>query len=92
MILIGWNCRGLRQPRTVRVINEMMKSHKPVIPFLFETLVKGNKIANLAVKLSFSSFYSVFRQGRGGGLAVFWKLNVLCLVTNSSHNHIYINI
>lgn len=71
MILIGWNCRGLGQPRTVRIINKMMKSHKPDILFLSETLVVGDKVANLAVKFGFNNFYSVDRQGRGGGLAVF---------------------
>ncbi|KAL8121850.1 hypothetical protein AgCh_018547 [Apium graveolens] len=30
MILLGWNCRGLGQSRTVHVLKEMSKSHKPV--------------------------------------------------------------
>lgn len=66
MILLGWNCRGLGQPRTVRVLKEMLKSHKPDILFLSETLVEGNKIEALASKLGFGKNFSVDRQGRGG--------------------------
>lgn len=92
MILLGWNCRGLGQPRTVRVLKEMSKSHKPDILFLSETLVEGNKIELLASKLGFSNFFSVDRHGRGEGLAIFWRRNVVCSVFDSSQNHIDIHV
>lgn len=88
MILLSWNCRGLGTPRTVRVLKEMIKSHRPTFLFLSETLVEGNKIEVLSSKLGFSNYFSVDRQGRGGGLAVFWKHNVRCSVFDSSQNHI----
>lgn len=92
MILLGWNCRGLGQSRTVRILNEMLTSHKPDILFLSETLVEGNKVEVLASKIGFVNFHSVDRQGRGGGLAVFWKNNVRCSIMDSSQNHIDIII
>lgn len=92
MILLGWNCRGLGQPCTVHVLKDILKSHKPNTLFFSETLVKGNEIEALAPKIGIDSFYSVDRQGRGGGLAIFWKRNVKCLVLDSSSNHIDINI
>lgn len=92
MNLIGWNCRGLGKPRTVRVLNEMVKSHKPSILFLSETLAEGKKIEEVAMKIGFSEFYSVDRIGRSGGLAVFWKRNVRCTVMEASQNHIDLKI
>ncbi|XP_074363910.1 uncharacterized protein LOC141704586 [Apium graveolens] len=88
MILLSWNCRGLGTPRTVRVLKEMTKSHRPNFLFLSETLVEGNKVEVLSSKLGFSNYFSVDRQGRGGGLAVFWKHNVRCSIFVSSQNHI----
>lgn len=92
MNLVGWNYRGLGQPRTVRVLKEMVKSHQPRILFLSETLVEGNKIETLASKIGYENFFSVDRQGRSGGLAVFWRNNVRCFVVDYSQNHIDINV
>lgn len=92
MILLGWNCRGLGNTRTVRVLRDLLRSHKPDLLFLSETLVDSNKVEALASKFGFSNFFSVGRQGRGGGLAVFWKHNMQCTVVDSSQNHIDLNI
>ena len=92
MILLAWNCRGLGKSLTVRTLKEMSASHKPDILFSSETLVEGNKIELLAPKLGFCNFFSVDRQGRGGGLAVFWRRNVVCSVVDSSQNHIDIHV
>lgn len=59
MILLGWNCQGLGQPRTVRVLKEMSKSHKPDILFLSETLKEGNKVEAIASRLGFSNWFAV---------------------------------
>lgn len=70
----------------------MVKSHKPDLLFFFEALADSNKIEALASKLSFLNFFSVDNQGRGGGLAVFWKHNMVLNVFDSSFNHIDIRI
>lgn len=88
MNAIGWNCRGVGSSRTVRVLKEMIKSHKPDLLCLSETLADSNKISALASKLGFVNFHSVDKQGRGGGLALFWRHNLLCNVFDSSNNHI----
>lgn len=88
MSLIGWNCRGLGKPRAVRVLTEMLKSHKPDLLFLSETLAVSNKIEAIASKLGFADFFSVDRQGMGGGLAVFWRKSLNCKILNHSQNHI----
>lgn len=92
MNLLAWNCRGLGNTRTVRTLKEVIKSHNPELLFLSETLTVSNKIEELSSKLGYSSFYSVDRQGMGGGLAIFWKHNVKGRVVDSSQNHIDIII
>lgn len=88
MNLVGRNC----QPRTVRVLKEIIKSHKPSILFLSETLVEGNEIEVIASKIGYSNFFSVDRYGRSGGLVVFWRNNIRCSVVDSSQNHIDITV
>lgn len=92
MILLSLNCRDLGKARTVHILRDLVKSQKPDLLFLSETLVERNKIEVLASTLGFANFFSVDRQGRGGGLAVFWKHNIIGAVVDSSFNHIDIVI
>lgn len=85
---LSWNCQGLGNTHTVRALQDIFKSQKADLLFLFITLVVGNKIEDLSSKLGFANFNSVDRQGRGGGLSVFWKHNMVCHLVDSSQNHI----
>lgn len=91
MNLLSWNCRGLGQPRTVRALNDLVKSHRPDFLFLSETISYSNKVEELRIKLGFVQCFSVDRVGRSGGLAIFWRNNVNCEVTSYSRNHIDVN-
>ena len=73
MICLNWNCRGLGQARAVQALSGLVKTHKPMVVFLFETLVNSNKIEILRVKLDFQNALAVDRLGRGGGVVVIWK-------------------
>lgn len=66
----------------------MIKSHKPDVLFLSETLADSNKVAVLATKIGFSNHFSVDKQGRGGGLAFFWNNKTNCSIFGSSNNHV----
>lgn len=91
MNLLSWNCRGLGSPRTVRVLSDLIKVHKPDFLFLSETISFANKIEELRVKYNFAQCFSVDRVGRSGGLAIFWKNNVNCEITSYSRNHVNVN-
>ncbi|XP_074347397.1 uncharacterized protein LOC141686251 [Apium graveolens] len=91
MNILSWNCQGLGNPQTVRVLSDLLKSRKPDLLFLSETISYTNKIEELRVKFGFSQCFSVDRVGRSGGLAIFWKHNVNCEVTGYSQNHIDVN-
>lgn len=88
MNYLSWNSRGLGNSRAVRVLRDLVKTHKPDLLFLSETLVNGNKIRELSGNLGFADYFSVDRIGRGGGLALLWKKTITCYIDNSYANHI----
>lgn len=88
MIALSWNCCGLGNPRTVRVLEDLIKSRKLNILFLMETLSDSERIKKLCSKFGFSDYWSVDAIGRSGGLALFWDRRVHCTVNNSGSNFI----
>ncbi|XP_074339551.1 uncharacterized protein LOC141677486 isoform X1 [Apium graveolens] len=91
MKILSWNCRGLGSPRTVRVLGDLVRVHKPDFLFLCETIAFSNKVEEMRIKLGFAQFFSVDRVSRSGGLAIFWRNNVQCEVTSYSRNHVNVN-
>ena len=92
MICLSWNFRGLGQARAVHALSELVKTHKPTVIFLFETLVHSNKIECLRVKMGFQNALAVDRSGYGGGAAVLWNDLEKCRVTSYSTHHIDLEI
>ncbi|XP_074356304.1 uncharacterized protein LOC141696006 [Apium graveolens] len=92
MNAISWNCIGLGNPRTVRALWDMVKSHKPNILFLMETLSYKERIKHLCGKMGFDNHWTVECVGRSGGIALFWKSNVKCIVCNQGINFIDVQI
>lgn len=88
MSCISWNCRGLRNLRTIHVLRDLVRGRNPDVLFLIETLSKSSRIEELRLKLGFVYCFSVDCIGRSGGLAVFWKRTMDCSITGYSHNHI----
>ncbi|XP_074341995.1 uncharacterized protein LOC141679392 [Apium graveolens] len=91
MNLLSWNCRGLGNLRTVRILGDLIKSLNPAFVFLSETLVDKGTIAELCLKPRFADFFAVDKVGRGGGLAVLWKHTVECKIMDHSNNHINVH-
>ena len=60
--------------------------------FLFETLVNSNKIESLRVKLGFNNAMAIDREGRGGGMAVFWNVMEKVTILSFSQHHIDLDI
>lgn len=82
MNLLGWNCRGLGNPRAVRVLGDLLKTQKPDFLFLSETISNASSIETLRIKFGFAQCFAVDRVGRSGGLAIFWKRHVACEVVS----------
>lgn len=74
--------------RTVRILEDLTRSLKPNFLFLSEMLVDSNKVVVLRSKLGFGNYYDVDREGRDGGLAIFWKRNVCISLNEATSNYI----
>lgn len=71
MNYISWNCRGLGNSWSVRVLGDLVKSSNPDFLFLSETKVGSNRIEEVCRILRFSKFFAVDSGGSASGLANF---------------------
>ena len=76
MISLGWNCRGLGNLQTVRVLGKLVQQWDPKIVFLLETKIKKKAMEKVMEKINFVNGLIVPKKGRGGGLAMLWKREV----------------
>ena len=88
MSCLSWNYRGLGNSRAVCSLCDLVKSHRPRILFLMETLVHEMKIEELRIKLGFSGKFVVNSIGHSGGLAMLWDSSLSCSISGFSNNHI----
>ena len=88
MSCLSWKCRGLGNSRAVRSLCDLVKSHRPRIHFLMETLVHEMNIEELRIKLGFSGKFSVNSISHSGGLAMLWDSSLSCSISGFSNNHI----
>lgn len=70
MIIISWNCRGLRNPRTVRYLRRMVKVKRPNMVFLMETKLRQEKMEMIKCTMGFSNIFVVDCVDRSGGHAL----------------------
>ena len=75
-MILGWNCRGLGNLRSVRALRDLMQRWKPKIVFLMETKMKKNQMEKEKFKLGLLNGLIVPRVGRSGGLAILWDRDV----------------
>lgn len=78
--------------RAVRALGDLVKSHRPNILFLIETLSDKERIKKLCTKLGFNNFWAIDNRGRSGGLAMLWDRTVQCEVIKADNNYIDMHI
>lgn len=59
MKIISWNCRGLRNLRTVQELCRLVKQKRPVMVFLMETKLRSSKMELIRCKLGYTSIFVV---------------------------------
>lgn len=88
MNVLRWNCRGLGNPLTVRILRRLVRKKKPNVVFLMETKLLSQSMEYVRVKLGFDGLFVVDCHGRSGGLALMWKSENNIQVQNYSRRHI----
>ena len=59
MRCISWNCRGLGNSWSIQNLREIIRSQRPSLIFLIETLVNDEKIEQLRIQLGFDGKFVV---------------------------------
>ncbi|XP_065623699.1 uncharacterized protein LOC136065014 [Quercus suber] len=88
MIIFGWNCRGLGNPRSVRALRDFLQRWNPKIVFLAET--KLNRRGMKKFLKSFFQFNCIYypSEGQSGGLAMLWTKDTNLDIKTYGPNHI----
>ena len=71
-----------------QVLHSLMLDHCPDIVFLMETISDHFILESLRVKLGFDAKLVVDKEGKSGGLCLFWKFGVDIYLLLYSHFHI----
>ena len=88
MSCLAWNCRGLRNPQAEDELEEIIRAQDPLIVFLSETWSRKKQLEKIKHKVKYTGLFTVPSCGRGGGLALLWKVEGAVWVDSFSKNHI----
>ena len=89
MIVLSWNCRGLRNPCAVTVLSHLVREKAPDVLFLMEMKRTVDEMKLIQAELHYDGMFTVPCIHRAGGLAMFWKEQQVDLhVQNYTQNHI----
>jgi exonuclease III len=73
MIMLSWNCQGLRNLWTVHEFCRMVREKKPNLVFLMETKLRKNKMEVIWMKIGFKNLFVVESVEKSRGLGLFWE-------------------
>ena len=86
---LGWNCRGLGNPRLVRALHDLVQCWGPKIVFLLETKVRKNRMERIKrLKFRVANGLYVPCHGCSGGLALLWTRDTNLEIKSYSNHHI----
>ncbi|XP_042969117.1 uncharacterized protein LOC122301806 [Carya illinoinensis] len=73
MSLLTWNCRGLGNPRSVRILRNLTKEKNPFLVFLMETKSRKQKLEEVRLQLQMYGCFAVDSVNLSGGIALLWR-------------------
>ena len=88
MIVLSWNCQGLRNLCAVTVLSHLVREKAPHVLFLMETKQIVEEMKKIKADLRYDGMLAVPCVRRVGGLAMLWKSEVLLDIQTYSLNHI----
>ena len=84
MSLLSWNCRRLRNQRTVNALKKIIKAQVPNLVFLMETKSDTDWMEYIRDQCEFKNGFFVPSDGSSGGLALLWRKEVIVHIQNYS--------
>ncbi|XP_042969166.1 uncharacterized protein LOC122301869 [Carya illinoinensis] len=88
MSILVWNCRGLGNPQTVRVLRQLAKDKILSLVFLVETKCNCRRMDMIRRKLRFDNCLAVDSVGLRGGIALLWKTDWNVEIISYSRWHV----
>ncbi|CAM8923655.1 unnamed protein product [Rhodiola kirilowii] len=88
MRVFAWNYRGLGQPRAVRELTDLVRTHRPKVVGLLEIKIDGRKLEPIRKRLGLKHGIVVERRGLAGGIALWWAEDIEIRILSYSQSHI----
>ena len=88
MSCVAWNCRGLGQLCIGRELVKIIRAKDPSIVFLSKTMVDDVRLEIVQSNIGFDHRRVVSREGRGGGLVLFWKATINLTIEDFNKSYI----
>ena len=73
MIVLSWNCRGLRHPSKINFLKDLIKIEKPDILLIQETKLSSQEIDAIIEKSRIYEGQAISTTGASGGISTIWK-------------------
>ncbi|XP_050217337.1 uncharacterized protein LOC126668167 [Mercurialis annua] len=92
MSCLGWNCRGLANPRAIRFLRDLARRLNPSFIFLCETMINEDRIIAHRDAMGFEESFVVDSERKKGGLEFLWRANYDVSVLGSSKNFVDLRV
>ena len=92
MSILSWNCRGLRNPRTIKTLQKVIQKEAPALIFLMETKATLDTMKYVQNKIWFKHGLIILSEGRSGGTALLWKIESLVHIQHFSKWYIDVHV
>ncbi|KAL5555093.1 hypothetical protein UlMin_037329 [Ulmus minor] len=83
---------GLGNDWTFQILHDYVQHYSPSLVFLSETLCSKSQMERFRIKLGYTGMLLWEREGRSGGLCLFWSDNISVQLRSGSKGHIDIMV
>ena len=80
MNCLVWSCRGFGNLRTRKEFGDLIRAKDLSVLFIAETWADEARLITVMRNFDYERKWIVLREGKGGGLALFWKSSINLLV------------
>ena len=86
MKILSWSVPGLGNPRAS--LKYILQTHRPQIVFICETKMRPMQMDVVRAELKFENYFTIGRNGLGGGLTMLWSSDIAINIASYSQHHI----